>query len=351
MRFVTVIEFREFIIITTVLSFTWNDFVQFSLRMFGGLSNGTITAFLITLSVLMALLLVFFALELAKDKANPPKEAQDEEQEQSRFSQEQENSDVNSQRVEVLPVYTIQSYEIVDEDVGDCPSQPQTEELLQELAQQSEVIRSESQPQQQDDSTTQALKKGIATLMPVEDETGEMGVRYDRSFTAKLIQSDDQVKEWYSEIKNHLLSYKRVRARTSWGRESFRIGKDCFARLVIKGKTLCILLAIIPISCNDTKYKIEDLADLPSCKDTPCLYRIKSNRRVIYAKELKDIILEEYDAQLAKNREAVDYYMPYEGTLDLIKRGLIKRRIVAKNKDFLTIINSPSDGDGGIGAA
>ncbi len=58
-----------------------------------------------------------------------------------------------------------------------------------------------------------------------------------------------------------------------------------------------------------------------------------------------------HSRQLAKNREAVDYYMPYEGTLDLIKRRLIKRRIVAKNKDFLTIINSPSDGDGGIGVA
>ncbi len=338
----------ELIIITTVLSFTWNDFVQFSLRMFGGLSNGAITAFLITLSVLMALLLVFFALELAKDKANPPEEEQAEEQEQSSCSQEQGNSeDSSSQRVEVLPVYTIQSYEVVDEDVSDCPSQ--TVEELQEPVQQAETI--ETQPQEQDDTTAQALKKGIATLLPVEDETGEMGVRYDRSFTAKLIQSDDQVKEWYSEIKNHLLSYKKVRARISWGRESFRIGKDCFARLVIKGKTLCVMLAIIPMSCNDTKYKIEDLADLPSCKDTPCLYRIKSNRRVTYAKELIDIILEEYDAQLASSREAVDYYLPYEGTLDLIKRGLIKRRIVAKSKDFLTHVNSPTDGDGGVGVA
>ena len=262
----------------------------------------------------------------------------------------------NEPRIEVTPVYTIQSYEVAEE-IDDVQIQPQVVEILQESdveqepVQQVESIQPSTQPQEQEDSTSEALRRGIETVLPVEDETGEMGVRYDRSFTAKLIQSDDEVKEWYSDIKNHLLSYKRVRARMSWGRESFRIGKDCFARLVIKGKTLCVMLAIIPQSCNDTKYKIEDLADLPSCKDTPCLYRIKNNRRVSYAKELIDIILEEYDAQLAKNRESVDYYLPYEGTVDLIKRGLIKRKIVAKNKDFLTHINSPVDSDDGMGVA
>lgn len=323
------------------MSFTWNDFVQFSLRLFGGLSNGAITAILIMLSILMALLLVFFTLELAKDRASSLEDDEEEEQEKSDKSQEDQ---MIQPQIEVLPVYTIQSYEVVDENAS---QQPQETEERQETIQQVEAIQ---EPQLQD-GATQALRKGIVAVLPVEDETGEMGVRYDRSFTAKLIQSDDEVKEWYSDIKNHLLSYKRVRARMSWGRESFRIGKDCFARLVVKGKTLCILLAIIPESCNDTKYKIEDIADLPSYKDTPCLYRIKSNRRVTYAKELIDVILEEYDAQLAPNREAVDYYVPYEGTVDLIKRGLVKRRIVAKNKDFLTQINSPTDSDGGMGVA
>ena len=325
------------------MSITWNDFVEFSLKIFGGLSNGAITAILIMLSIMMALLLVFFTLEVAKDRGRYSDDESDEdEQEQEEREESQEPTPVA--QIEVLPVYTIQSIEVVDED--ESVSQPRIIEALQEYIgqesdgqednQQVEVVAIDNQ--EQEDSTTKALLKGIETVMPEEDETGEMGVRYDRSFTAKLIQSNDEVKEWYSDIKNHLLSYKRVRARSSWGRESFRIGKDCFARLVIRGKTLCIMLAIIPDSCNDTKYKIEDITDLPSCKDTPCLYRIKSNRRVTYAKELIDVILEEYDAQLAPNRESVDYYAPYEGTVDLIKRGLIKRRIVAKDKDFLTRI-------------
>ena len=310
----------EGIIITA--SVTWNDFV---------LNTNATTGLLLMLSLLMALFLVVLAWRYACDIRGG-------EEEQDEDKQEEENKQQLAP-IEILPVYTI-------------PSQP-VEEQLQEQ-QPDEVVNIDIQPidesntQASENSTADALREGIAIVMPDEDETGEMGVRYDRSFTAKLIQSSDEVKEWYGELKNYLLSFKKVHARTSWGRESFRIGRDCFARLVIKGKTLCILLAIIPPSCQDTKYKIEDLADMPSCKDTPCLYRIKSNRRLTYAKELIDIILQEYAAKLIKNREAVDYYMPYEGTVDLIKRGLIKRKIVAKRKDFLLQINSADDDGMGV---
>lgn len=294
------------------------------------------------LSILMALLLVFLVWEFAGDIRRGDEEDSDENE----SGEQEQNEEQERPRIELLPVYTVANETVVEEGV-----------VLQDDQEQSAVTDDDAtsieiaQSQEEENSATQALREGIALVMPDEDETGEMGVRYDRSFTAKLIQSDDEVKEWYSDLKNYLMSFRKVHARTSWGRESFRIGRDCFARLAIKGKTLCIFLAIIPLSCQDTKYKIEDLADLSSCKDTPCLYRIKSNRRVAYAKELIDIILQEYGAKPIKNREAVDYYLPYEGTVDLIKRGLIKRKIVAKRADFLTKINSPSDGENDIGAA
>ena len=295
------------------------------------------------LSILMALLLVFLVWEFAGDIRGGNKE---EEQEDEESEAQERNIAQERPHIELLPVYTAPR-EVVAENTDGL------QEVQEQLAETSEDVLpiEDIQTQEDSNSTAQVLREGIALVMPDEDETGEMGVRYDRSFTAKLIQSDDEVKEWYSEIKNYLLSFRKVHARTSWGRESFRIGRDCFARLAIKGKTLCVYLAIIPLSCQDTKYKIEDLADLSSCKDTPCLYRIKSNRRVAYAKELIDIILQEYDAKPIKNREDVDYYLPYEGTVDLIKKGLIKRKIVAKRTDFFTKINAPADGENDMGAA
>ena len=70
--------------------------------------------------------------------------------------------------------------------------------------------------------------------------------RYNRSFAAKLIQSEDKVKRWYSELKRELLSYKKVAARVSWRHESFRYGRPTAAKFVIRGKTLCLCLALDP---------------------------------------------------------------------------------------------------------
>ena len=38
-------------------------------------------------------------------------------------------------------------------------------------------------------------------------------IEYSKSFLAKLIQSDDRTKRYYSEIKNRLLSYAGVKSR------------------------------------------------------------------------------------------------------------------------------------------
>ena len=92
-----------------------------------------------------------------------------------------------------------------------------------------------------------------------EDDTvfvteGQDKVRYDRSFEAKLIQLKDETKEWYTTVKNELLSYKKVRSRISWRRESFQMGRMKIARFVVRGKTLCLMLAVEQIgraSCRE----------------------------------------------------------------------------------------------------
>ena len=113
-----------------------------------------------------------------------------------------------------------------------------------------------------------------------EDEVmfdGHNVIRFNKSFTAKLIQIDEVSNAWYTELKNELLSYKKVKDRMSWKRESYRFGRDCVARFVIRGKTLCIQLPLDPAQFEDTKYKVEDISHIVSSADTPCLYRIKTS--------------------------------------------------------------------------
>ena len=167
-------------------------------------------------------------------------------------------------------------------------------------------------------------------VIPVEEESAEAGtLRYDKSFTARIIQSDDELKQWYTEIKNALLSYKKAKARMSWKRESFRLGREVLAKLGFRGKTLCIFLPLNADDFVDTKYKVENVADNAATVDTPCMLRIKNARRAKHAVELIQMAAEKYQAERIE-RESEDFYMPYEGVVELINKGLIKRNIVSK---------------------
>lgn len=167
-----------------------------------------------------------------------------------------------------------------------------------------------------------------------EDEVmfdGHNVIRFNKSFTAKLIQIDEVSNAWYTQLKNELLSYKKVKDRMSWKRESYRFGRICVARFVIRGKTLCIQLPLDPTQFEDTKYKVEDISHIASSADTPCLYRIKNERRLNYAKDLIAQVMENMGAERIE-REWVDYYQPYDTTLNLIERQLVKKIVKFNGK-------------------
>lgn len=156
--------------------------------------------------------------------------------------------------------------------------------------------------------------------------------RYNRSFEAKLIQSDDVLKARYAELKRALLSYKRVTPRISWRHESFRYGRPSVAKFVIRGKTLCLCLALDPAQFAESKYLVEDMSRYAKFANTPLLYRIKNDRRCRYAKELIAKLFE--DAEGAVPPQDDFAAIPYEDTQSLVERGLI--RIVSYEEVAIT---------------
>lgn len=195
---------------------------------------------------------------------------------------------------------------------------PKVSEVIEEEPAVEEMAVAEEEPKQ---------------AIEISEEDFEGGLlRYDRSFKARFIQSDNDVKNWYTELKNELLSYKKVRDRLSWKRESYNCGRVAVARLSFRGNTLCLYLPLNPVSYEDSKYKIESVEDNASYEDTPCLYRIKNERRVKYAKELIATVMENIGATRIE-RDTVDYYEPYEGLVQLINKGLIKRNIKDKSSE------------------
>ncbi len=155
------------------------------------------------------------------------------------------------------------------------------------------------------------------------DETGNI-IRYSRSFTARIIQSSDEVKARYSELKNYLLSFENVRSRISWKHEIFQMGKKTVGKFNVRGKTLCLCLATDPKMFDGTKYVVDDLSVRNKKNPMPCLYRIKSELRVRYAKDLIDVVMAGFEAVQKDSYEESNFVMPYESTQVLIKRKLIK---------------------------
>ncbi len=211
------------------------------------------------------------------------------------------------------------------EEVAAIPEEPKTEEAQPAPppapAPEPEPEREEYEDDDDDENST-FVTEGVER------------VRYDRSFKAKHIQMKDESKEWYSTLKNELLSYQRVKSRLSWRKETFRIGRMPLARFVIRGKTLCLLLAIEPSGLQGTKFTVDDVSAVAATADTPCQYRIKSARRAKYAKELIGIVMKELNMRKIPDYVAQDFFVPYEGTVALMEKGLTKRVVSESTRTF-----------------
>lgn len=150
---------------------------------------------------------------------------------------------------------------------------------------------------------------------------GGFVAKYKKSFVAKLSLSSDDTLAYYSELKNELLSYKKIKERTSWGYETFRRGRKLIAKLAVRGKTLRLYVALDPSNFE----KAIDVSHVKSHASVPCLLKIKNPRRLGYAKALISLAMQE--AEVARKEiEYVDYTetFVYRDLESLIAAGLIK---------------------------
>ena len=148
-------------------------------------------------------------------------------------------------------------------------------------------------------------------------------IRFRSSFMSRLIQSTENIQGFYSTIKNHVLSYKGIKARSSWNYEAFNKGRIQLVKLNIKGKTLIVNLNLDPKEFNINKYHFIDCSDKPKFAKVPMMMKVRSGRAVKYTLELIDEMMAKYELKQGEI-PTVDYSMPYETTEELAKRGLVK---------------------------
>ena len=161
----------------------------------------------------------------------------------------------------------------------------------------------------------------------IDAETG-LVVRLKRSFTAKMKQSDEKVKAYYSDIKNELTSYKKINSNVSWHGDRFNFGRDTVAKIGINGKTLCFYIDLDPNDpeLKQTVYHQKDVSSQKAYESTPFMVKVKSDAALKKALRLVSILAEKREAEKDEDFQATDYVLEfaYESTKSLFEAGYIK---------------------------
>ena len=148
-------------------------------------------------------------------------------------------------------------------------------------------------------------------------------VSYRSSYMSRLIQADSEIQDYYTVIKNTLLSYKGVKSRVSWNFESFNKGRIQCAKLNLKGRSLLVYIGLNPEEYNINKYHFVDVSDKPKFEKVPMLMKVKSDRGLKYVLELIEEMMSKNEIPQGEMPNE-DYHMPYETTEELVKRDLVK---------------------------
>lgn len=157
--------------------------------------------------------------------------------------------------------------------------------------------------------------------MPLVAEDGSRIV-YDKSFRARLSQADSVIKDYYTELKNDILSYKGVKSRVSWHYDSFNKGRTKCIKLQLRGKSMYMYIAL-SASELPGKYNVKDMSDKSRYSDVPTMLKVRKPRSLKYAKQLVAILMEKLGAERGETPD--DKYRPrYRSTQSLIDMGLIK---------------------------
>ena len=148
---------------------------------------------------------------------------------------------------------------------------------------------------------------------------------YKKSFTARMIQSPAEVQERYETLKNALLSYKKVNSRVSWSYDSIKTGRKQLAKFAIRGKSLCLFLALDVNSLEGSKYNVADAGTSKKYAEVPCRLRLSSKRSIKWGLELIEKLAEQEELVANPKFTPKKWCMENETTESLIEKGLIKK--------------------------
>ena len=180
-------------------------------------------------------------------------------------------------------------------------------------------------------------EKPAPVVVPVKEEEEETVVRYKYSFTAKIAISDMDTKEYYSRLKNAFMSYPNTSSQINWANDRFSYDNETIAKVAVRGKTLCLYLALDPAELPESVYHQTFAGDTKMYEKTPTMVKIKSGVALKRALRLIELLMEKNGA-VQEEPKKIDYtaQFPYRSEEELLHEGLVKAVLIGKSEsDFV----------------
>lgn len=266
-----------------------------------------------------------------EEKANKTVSAA-EEIETLKFSEEETEHIEEKTLQETSSVEDADSAEEESVQEESAQDRPAGEESAQQRVAEEEPA--EEEPEDDESGEGDEIEGAVVTTV-----TGnKVFVQYRRSFSARLIQADSEMKDYYNALRNELLSCVGVKERVSWNYDSYNVGRRQFAKVNANTKSLILYLALTP-SQVDEKYNFRDVSEKKRYANVPVRFKITGSRSFKYACELLDRAAEEFELDFKRVDDTK--VIPYETREALIKKKLIK--VYAKRETGETVTEEQLD--------
>lgn len=149
-----------------------------------------------------------------------------------------------------------------------------------------------------------AVPDELSAISDIEEVTlfdNEKPVYIERNFAKKMLESDPLIIARYEELKNYLLTFKKVKSRISNDFDSFNMGRTQLAKLGVSQKSLKLYLNL-EFETVESRLKCKFAGDKKAYASVPVFLRIKSDRAMRNAKYLIDKLAVRFE--LSQNLKA-----------------------------------------------
>jgi len=199
---------------------------------------------------------------------------------------------------ETAPVAQEATEEAVEEEAAEAEEVAEevveeVEEATEEAEEAEEVAEEAEEAEESDDDDDDDDEGEAAPAVEGEaDPFASLQNRQSKTFDERLAEADEETQLNYQQIQQAFLCYKKVKERKSKKFASFRKGRTLLAKVVLRGKSFNVFLALNPDEYPETVYHQKNKGDKKAYELVPMMVRVRSPRSLQKLKRLIDIMLE-----------------------------------------------------------